>query len=160
MLYFFATASVALASEIRIHPTHQLSNDDLAMVHEATGFLTNISYEEPGTFVDFILSVCSDLESSARRAIRQARSDNIRRPATGVDDNPVNLDIDLSGRQQSADYTDNDLFNNEDGLPTDANPDYLNSQWSIPPFWNWQDMFVGMPSSPELNRVRTNDDLS
>lgn len=130
------------------------------MVHEATGFLRDISYEEPGTFVDFILSVCSDLESSARRAIHQARSDNTRPPATGIDDNAVNVDIDLSGQQQSADYTNDGLFNNEVDILTDTNPDYLNSQWSIPPFWNWRDMFVGMPSSPEMDRVRTDDDLN
>lgn len=156
MLYFFATASVALASGIHIDPTHQNSDDDLSMIHETTTFLTDVSREEPGTFVDFILSVCSDLESSARRAIYQARSDNIR-PATGVHGKNVVPDILLSEQQQPADHVDNNLLNSEVDLLTETNSDSLNAQWSIPPFWNWQDIFFAMPSSPEINRGRTNE---
>jgi hypothetical protein len=118
------------------------------MIHEATAFLTNVSHEEPGTFVDFILNVCSDIESSARRAIQQVRSDSIRRPATSVNEDAVDLDIDLSGWQQPVDHIDNSLFNNEVDLLNDTNLNYINSQWSIPLLWNWQDMFAGMPYPP------------
>lgn len=130
------------------------------MVHETNEFLTKVSNEEPGTFVDFIRSVCSDLENSARRAIHQAQSDNIRRPETGVDNNAVDLENDFSGQLQYADGTDNSLFNNEVDLLTDANPDLLNPLWSISPFWNWrQEMFVSMPltSTPEITKRRTDD---
>lgn len=132
----------------------------MVMVHETTEFLTKVSNEEPGTFVDFIRSVCSDLENSARRAIHQAQSDNTRRSETGVDNNAVDLEIDFYGQQQYADGTDNSLFNNEVDLLTDANPDLLNPLWSISPFWNWrQEMFVSMPSTstPEITKRRTDD---
>ncbi|KAJ5128296.1 hypothetical protein N7448_002014 [Penicillium atrosanguineum] len=155
MLYFFATASVALSSEIRINPNDQSSNDDLTMVHEVTAFLTDVSCEEPGTFVDFILGVCSDLEISARRTIHQARSDATK-PAIGIHENVDLPDVGLSDQQQPAGHSDNSLFNNEVDL-THTNQDSFNAQWSIPPFWNWQDMFVGMPSSPDMNRARTNE---
>lgn len=148
MLYFFATASVALASEIRIHPTHQRSNDDLIMIDDTIEFLTNVSREEPGTYVDFILSVCSDLESSARRAIHQARSDKSREPATDVGNETVDLDINLRGQAPPIDYSTNGAFNSDADLLSDSNADFLNSQWLIPSFWNWQDMFAGIPSSP------------
>ncbi|KAL4740596.1 hypothetical protein BDV11DRAFT_204232 [Aspergillus similis] len=157
VLCFFSMACVALASEICIHPTHQNSNDDLAMIHEATAFLTNVSHEEPGTYVDFMLNVCSDIENSARRAIQQVRSDNIGRTATGVNEDAVDLAIDPSGREPHADHIDNSLFHNEVDLLNDTNLGYINSQWSIPPFWNWQDMLVGMPLSPDLNRGTTGE---
>jgi hypothetical protein len=118
------------------------------MIHEATAFLTDVSLEEPGTFVDFILSVCADLESSAKRAIHQAQSDNIR-PATGVHDKNAVPDILLSEQQQPADHADNTLLNSGFDLLTETNSDSLNAQWSIPPFWNWQEFFFTGPSSPE-----------
>lgn len=109
------------------------------MIHETTEFLTKISNEEPGTFVDFIRSVCSDMEKSARRAIHQAQSDNGRQPETGIDNNAVDLEIDLFGQQQdNVGCTDNGLFNNEVDLLDDANSDLFNPLWSISPFWNWQ----------------------
>ena len=129
---------MALASQIRIHPTHQHAKDDIAMVHETIEFLTKISDEEPGTYVDFIRSVCSELEKSARHAIHQARSNNSRQPETSVDNNDVDLGIDFSEQQQYAECTDNSLFNGEVDLLADTNPDLLNPLWSISPFWNWQ----------------------
>ncbi|KAL4805062.1 hypothetical protein BDV18DRAFT_161459 [Aspergillus unguis] len=151
VLYFFAMASAALASEICIHPTHQHCNDDLAMIHETTAFLTNVSHEEPGTFADFMLSVCSDMESSARRAMQQARGDNTgRAAATGVDEDAVDLAVDPSGREPPADQIDNGLFNEVD-LLNDVNLGYINSQWLMPPFWNWKDL------SSDMDRGRTGE---
>lgn len=162
VLYFFATASVALSSEIRIHPTHELADDDLAMAHEAVEFLTAVSHEEPGTYVDFILSVCSDLEISARRAIREVRV----APAGADDGVAVDIpgNIDIAGQQQQqqqfsnyAAYNNSSLFNTDPaGLLTDPHGDLFNSQWFVPPFWNWQDMVVGVSDLPEMNR-RTDD---
>ncbi len=119
------------------------------MVHETTGFLTNVSHEEPGTFVDFMLSVCSDLERSARRAIHQARNDNMRRSAAAVNNDAVDVNIDLAGQLQSDECADNSLFNNEFDLLTDTDSDLLHSQWPVPPFWDWPDVFIGMPTAPE-----------
>lgn len=127
------------------------------MIHKIIEFLTSVSQEEPGTYVDFILSVCSDLESSARRAIHEARGDKSREPATGIDNETVDLDIDLHGQQQPVDYPTNNIFNSEVGFLSDPNTDVLNSQLLIPPFWNWQDMFVGIPSSLGMDRGRPND---
>ncbi|KAJ5681409.1 uncharacterized protein N7477_001349 [Penicillium maclennaniae] len=151
VLYFFATASVALTSEIRLNSTHHNSNHDLSMAHEVTSFLKDVSSGEPGTFVDFILSVCSDLESSARRAIHQTRSDGLR-SATGVHRNVSSPDTGLSEQQLPTDHGDNTILHNEVDLLTDIDPDAVNTQWSIPPFWNWQDIFIGLPVSPETNR--------
>ncbi|KAJ5087447.1 hypothetical protein N7456_011063 [Penicillium angulare] len=154
VLYFFSTACVTLASEIRSHSTHKQTKDDLILIHEAISFLVNVSDEEPGTFVDFILDVCSDIETSARRTTQQARDDNGRSPAQGVDENAVDLDVDMCERQQPAGDSDNSFLNSGVDLLDDININYINSQWPIPPLWNWQDM-IGMPLSPDLNKRRT-----
>ncbi|KAJ6024470.1 hypothetical protein N7540_005267 [Penicillium herquei] len=158
VLYFFSAACVTLASEIRSHSTHQQSKDDLTLIHEATAFLKNVSDEEPGTFVDLILDVCSDIENSARRANQQnqqGRSDNGRPLAQDANEDAADPDIDLCG-QQPAEHSDNNFLNSEVDLFNDINLNYITSQWSIPPFWNWQDM-LGMPLSPDPNRGRTDD---
>jgi hypothetical protein len=126
------------------------------MIHEAIAFLTNASHEEPGTFVDFMLNVCSDIENTARRAIQQVRSDNIRRPAAGGHEDAADLDIDVCGQQQP-DHINNSLFNNEVDIPHDTTLSYINPQWIIPPLWNWQDMFIGMPLSPDMNGGRPDE---
>ncbi|CAI7586647.1 unnamed protein product [Penicillium pancosmium] len=146
VLYFFATAAVALSSEIHTHPTHRNSHRDLSMIGEATKFLANVSFEEPGTFVDFILSVCSDLERSARYAIHQSQHDAIDPEATDLNENASNEDSAMPGQQQPTVYPDQSVFSEVD-LLTDNNPELFNAQWSVPPFWNLQDMFIGMPSS-------------
>lgn len=147
VLYFFATAAVALSSEIHTHPAHRDSHRDLSMISEATKFLANVSCEEPGTFVDFILSVCSDLERSARYAIHQSQNDAIDPEATNLNENASNADSTMPEQQQQPSvYPDQSVFS-EAGFLTDTNPELFNAQWSAPPFWNLQDMFIGMPSS-------------
>ncbi|KAJ5718713.1 hypothetical protein N7488_004359 [Penicillium malachiteum] len=154
VIYFFSAACLTLASEIRSHSTHQQSKDDLALFHEATAFLADVSDEEPGTFVDFILDVCSDTGNSARRTIQQVRNDNDQAPSQGANEGAADLNIDLGGRQQPTDNSDNSFLNSEVDLFNDINLNYINSQWQIPPLWNWQDM-LGMPLSPDPNRGRT-----
>ncbi|KAJ5715024.1 uncharacterized protein N7483_012205 [Penicillium malachiteum] len=156
VLYFFSAACVTLASEIHSHSIHQQSKDDLTLIHEATAFLTNVSDEEPGTFIDFILDVCSDIENSARRANQQVRSDNGRPLTHGTNEDVANPEIDLCGRQQPADHSDSSFLNNDVDLLNDINLNYITSKWPNPPFWNWQDM-LGTPLSPDLNRERTDD---
>lgn len=146
MLYFFATAAVALSSEIYAHPTHRNANSDLSMIKEATTFLASVSCEEPGTFVDFILSVCSDLERSAKCAFHQAQNDVVNPETTGLNEDAVDADSAMSEQQrQPSTYADQSVFNEVD-LLTDTNSELFNAQWSVPPFWNLQDMLIGMPS--------------
>ncbi|KAJ5712280.1 hypothetical protein N7493_008748 [Penicillium malachiteum] len=154
VLYFFSAACVTLSSEIRSHSTHQRSKDDLALIHEATAFLMDVSDEEPGTFIDFILDVCSDIEDSARRGIQQVRSDNDQPPSQGANEGIADMNIDLGGRQRPANNSDNSFLNSEVDLLNDVNLNYINTQWQIPPLWNWQDI-LGMPLSPDPNRGRT-----
>lgn len=142
MVYFFATASVALASEIHIHPAYKSSDQDLSMIHETIEFLAKVSSEEPGTFVDFILSVCSDMECSARCAIREAQCDLTNPLATGNNENSIDANASTSGPEQHAVPIDQGVLNQVDFL-TGSNESF-NAQYSVPPFWNFQDMFAGM----------------
>lgn len=121
------------------------------MIHEATTFLANVANEEPGTFVDFILSVCSDLERSARRLISQAQTDVARPAGDAVSDNTMNTDTVALEQQQPADYAEQGDSNGSDNF-TGSYPDLFIAQGSAPPFWNLQDIFTGVPLSPEWNR--------
>lgn len=138
---------MALASEMRSRPGQQ-SKDDLTLIHEGTAFLKNVSEEEPGTFIDFILDLCSDVENSSRRATQQVRIEN-NGPLAQANDDTVDLDIDMAGRQQPTGHGDSTFSNSDADLLNDINLNYINPQWAFPPFWNWQDM-LGMPvSGPE-----------
>ena len=143
MVYFFATASVALSSEIYAYPAQENSKHDLSMVQDAIKFLTEVSYEEPGTFVDFILSICSDLERSAQWAISQIQGDITRSPTAGANSDRMEKDTKSPEQQQAADITDLDASTGADFL--DTNPEVFNSQFSVLPFWNLDEMFTAMP---------------
>lgn len=41
------------------------------MIRKTTQFLAKISSQEPGTYVDFLLSLCSELESTASQTVDQ-----------------------------------------------------------------------------------------
>ncbi|KAJ5920999.1 hypothetical protein N7466_009325 [Penicillium verhagenii] len=151
VLYFFATASVALASEVAADPSHNLVTDDLQMIRDTVVFLTNISSEEPSTYVDFILGVCSDLESSARRAVHQYRSDTLQQTASRTDRDSWRTNTDSISHAESAVYTDDPLLQHATDPHIEPMADLLNAQWSFPPFWSWQDTFTGLLPSPGIN---------
>lgn len=143
VVYFFATASAALSSEIYAHPTRQDSKRDLSMVQDAIKFLMDVSYEEPGTFVDFILSICSDLERSAQWAVSKSQGDVAKSPTTGANDERMDKDINTLEQQQTDDITDSHISTGAEFL--DTNSEVFNSQHSLLPFWKLDDMFITMP---------------
>lgn len=128
----------------------QLSEDDLTLIHAGTAFLKDVSADEPGTFIDFILDLCSDVENSSRRATQQARTENSRQLGQSANHDSADLNIDLSEREQLADHGENNFLNSDADLLNDINLNYINPQWAFPPFWNWQDSMLGVPvSGPE-----------
>lgn len=145
---------MALASEIASCPSHELVNNDLQMVRDTVNFLTNISSEEPSTYVDFILGVCSDVETSARRAIRQSRRGMSQRPAsrTNGDSRDVNTDPVFNG--ETANTAGDNLLQQVIDPEGESMIDLMNPQWSIPPFWSWQDTYSGILPSPGINEDR------
>ncbi|GLA30612.1 hypothetical protein AnigIFM63326_009045 [Aspergillus niger] len=160
-------ACVPLALRILAHPTHSDAGDDLSMVQNVVRFLTSTSSEEPNTYVDFILGMCSDLERSARRAFMTAQPARHHHPATmqnnendrpsrsghGINQNtvpnfsdalPTSLGSTSAANMGSTHFTNmvpqgpySDI-----GFPESSNEVDLsaNWQWSLPPFWNWQDL--------------------
>ncbi|TPR08538.1 Ferric reductase NAD binding domain family protein [Aspergillus niger] len=167
IIYFPAAACVPLALRILAHPTHSDAGDDLSMVQNVVRFLTSTSSEEPNTYVDFILGMCSDLERSARRAFMTAQPARHHHPATmqnnendrpsrsshGINQNtvpnfsdalPTSLGSTSAANMGSTHFTNmvpqgpySDI-----GFPESSNEVDLsaNWQWSLPPFWNWQDL--------------------
>ncbi|GJP91903.1 fungal-specific transcription factor domain-domain-containing protein [Aspergillus niger] len=166
-LQMVAAACVPLALRILAHPTHSDAGDDLSMVQNVVRFLTSTSSEEPNTYVDFILGMCSDLERSARRAFMTAQPARHHHPATmqnnendrpsrsghGINQNtvpnfsdalPTSLGSTSAANMGSTHFTNmvpqgpySDI-----GFPESSNEVDLsaNWQWSLPPFWNWQDL--------------------
>ncbi|GLA33306.1 hypothetical protein AnigIFM63309_000129 [Aspergillus niger] len=160
-------ACVPLALRILAHPTHSDAGDDLSMVQNVVRFLASTSSEEPNTYVDFVLGMCSDLERSARRAFMTAQparhhhpaimqnneNDRPSRSGHGINQNtvpnfsdalPTSLGSASAANMGSTHFTNmvpqgpySDI-----GFPESSNEVDLsaNWQWSLPPFWNWQDL--------------------
>ncbi|GAT24010.1 hypothetical protein RIB2604_01711530 [Aspergillus luchuensis] len=165
---------------ILAQPAHSDAGDDLSMVQDVIKFLTCTSSEEPNTYVDFVLGMCSDLERSARRAFLTAQPARNHHPAIMQNNENDRPSISSLGINQTT------ASNISDALPTPfsstsaANmgsaqftnvmpqgpyPDIgflgpfndidqaANWQWSLPPFWNWQDLVSGAPSFPVVPGV-------
>ncbi|EHA23521.1 hypothetical protein ASPNIDRAFT_37522 [Aspergillus niger ATCC 1015] len=158
-----ARSALALLSHVHSFD----AGDDLSMVQNVVRFLTSTSSEEPNTYVDFILGMCSDLERSARRAFMTAQPARHHHPATmqnnendrpsrsshGINQNtvpnfsdalPTSLGSTSAANMGSTHFTNmvpqgpySDI-----GFPESSNEVDLsaNWQWSLPPFWNWQDL--------------------
>ncbi|PYH68881.1 uncharacterized protein BO88DRAFT_389218 [Aspergillus vadensis CBS 113365] len=174
------SACVPLALRILAQPAHSDAGDDLSMVQDVVKFLTCTSSEEPNTYVDFVLGMCSDLERSARRAFMTAQPARNHHPAImqnnendrpslsrhGVNQNTAsNISDTLSTPFASASAANmgNAQFTNvtpqgpypDIGFPGPFNEvdQTANWQWSLPPFWNWQDLVSGAPSFPVVPGV-------
>ncbi|PWY68499.1 hypothetical protein BO94DRAFT_300728 [Aspergillus sclerotioniger CBS 115572] len=173
VIYFPAAASVPLALRLLTNPTHSFAGVDFAMIRDIVNFLANTASEEPGTYVDYILGMCSDLERSARQAIMTAQQGP--RPMVGANkensapdgiregtSRPAGYPIynTLSTSSSSAPMLDEGSAHTMNILPQAPYPDIEfptlaaeydvtpNWQWSLPPFWNWQDIVPGVPSFP------------
>ncbi|PYI25787.1 hypothetical protein BP00DRAFT_451770 [Aspergillus indologenus CBS 114.80] len=59
VVYFPAAAVVALFSQITLEPDHPLAASDLLMITRTIGFLSKLASQEPDTYADYVLSVCS-----------------------------------------------------------------------------------------------------
>ncbi|RAL02811.1 uncharacterized protein BO80DRAFT_351008 [Aspergillus ibericus CBS 121593] len=169
VIYFPAAASVPLALKLLRDPTHSFASVDLAMIRDIVDFLANTASEEPGTYVDYILGMCSDLERSARQAVVTAQLGR-RQSGIGTDkENPgpdessedtsrpaCPVHSTLSAPSASAPMMDERSANPTNMLPQQPYPDIdyptlgpeydmtAEWQWSLPPFWNWQDIFPGV----------------
>lgn len=136
------------------------------MIHEANDFLSKISSDEPGTYADYVLGLCSDLEDAARKNLDQIHQADQQQQEDGAHNNNTNIFTDenrdkhsesgidtvLTTTLQNTDHTGNSMDAPIQGgsLPTVDLPSDLmmNWQWSIPPFWNLQDIMTSTPSSP------------
>lgn len=102
------------------------------MIRKTTCFLSKISSQEPGTYVDFLLSLCSELESFAGQAVDQgSHQGHSQFPMEGMN---------LNRSHESQD------------IPT-VMPSDLETTGMLPsftPFWNWQDAMSGIPPSFEF----------
>ena len=131
-MYFPAAASVTLSSHLLSHPHHAYAPTDLALIHRTTHFLSEISAQEPGSYVDFLLSLCSELEGAASRSQSQSGHSSHTRPATVAFDEPNGNNPATSMSSQGYDPVDNSIA------------DFSSLPSSLAPLWNWQDAMAGV----------------
>ncbi|GLA83020.1 hypothetical protein AtubIFM56815_007211 [Aspergillus tubingensis] len=174
------SACVPLALGILAQPAHSEAGDDLSMIQDVIKFLTCTSSEEPNTYVDFVLGMCSDLERSARRAFLTAQPARNHHPAIMQNNENDRPSLSSHGINQNTAPNLSDALPTPFGSASAANmgsaqftnvtpqgpyPDIgfpgpfnevdqtANWQWSLPPFWNWQDLVSGVPTFPVVPGV-------
>lgn len=145
---------MTLSLRVLIYPSNPCVKADLSLIREVDSFLSKISSEEPGTYADYILGLCSDLENAARKNLDRLQQDYPQQQVGGALSNSADIYANENrGRQfESVDLTASGSFEDV-GQPTidPTSSLIMNWQWSIPPFWNWQDIMTSIPSSPVLD---------
>lgn len=152
VLYFIASASIPLLREICVNPIHHNAASDLSSVHDVINYLKKSRADEPGTYIDYILNACSDLENSARRAMFQSRQRETH-PTNSVENQDLTgqaMDMLRSSPPQHGQAgliscNPGEVFNYYDAASRPFQPpcqdleSIMNSQLPLPLFWNWQD---------------------
>ncbi|OJK02123.1 hypothetical protein ASPACDRAFT_114819 [Aspergillus aculeatus ATCC 16872] len=173
IVYFPAAAVVALFSQIMLEADHPLAASDLLMITRTVGFLSKLASQEPDTYVDYVLSVCSGFERAAREAIErggvhevgsrsgreEGRSSAGRPPPEpqaepqepgalpGADSGIWSLDPSEAASSHAWRGGGGPVPSSSISLGQDLNPT-TDDQLLFPPaplFWNWQDMLAGVP---------------
>ncbi|KAI2703525.1 transcriptional regulator family: Fungal Specific TF [Penicillium roqueforti] len=150
VVYFTGAALVALFSQILIDPSRPDTESDIAMIHGVVGFISRIASQEQDTYLDYVLALCSDFESAARKELYRARNldlnirpqgqmwaQNDYLPPTSFPAffNPPQSTENDGGNIQSSNVVSSDQgFYTTGSLPLPA-----------PLSWNWQDMLAGVP---------------
>lgn len=113
------------------------ASSDLSLVDETLRFLSRLASQEPDTYVDHVLSVCSDLRNTAKETIKLAKSGSTH----AVDQDQHNP----GPYNQTARH---DRLLAEAGLPVENESSYTDPfDLPVSLFWSWQDMLVGAPPS-------------
>ncbi|PLB47442.1 hypothetical protein P170DRAFT_512037 [Aspergillus steynii IBT 23096] len=166
VLYFPAAASGTLALGIFMTPGHETASHDLSLICETIDYLSEISTQEPGTYVDHVLSVCAEFKAASKRALEHRPRSTHQRLGNahpmdaekvsnvsmsrafmneeGMDAAPSTEPI-TSSESLNSGTTHMEPLNSDLALFDVASDPVMNWQWSIPPFWNWQDMMSGAP---------------
>ncbi|KGO45004.1 Transcription factor, fungi [Penicillium expansum] len=154
IVYFPGAALVALFSQILIDPSRPDTESDIAMIHGVVSFLSKVASQEQDTYLDYVLALCSDFESAARKELHRARNPE---PESVGDNQPVAI------RPQGQTWAQNDYLP-PNSFPAVFNPTqptendgsnimstdqgfYTTGPLSLPAplSWNWQDMLAGVP---------------
>ncbi|QRD92426.1 fungal-specific transcription factor domain-containing protein [Aspergillus flavus] len=158
VIYFPAAASMTLLSNLLTDPSHQHAVSDLTMAQETINLLSKVSSEEPGTYVDYILGVCSELKTAAKKAVSRADQDisqqsmrylNNTQLSTNETGNPASGHAVPHPSLASPQSGDTDptrscaILQSYDMPSVDPTFDLaMNFQWPVAPFWNWGEMMT------------------
>ncbi|KAG0156410.1 hypothetical protein PDIDSM_3588 [Penicillium digitatum] len=159
IVYFPGAALVALFSQILHDPSRPDTESDIAMIHGVVNFISKVASQEQDTYLDYVLALCSDFESAARKELHRVRNPE---PESVGDNQPVAF------RPQRQTWAQNDylppnsfpaVFNptqpteNDGGniMSTDQGF-YTTGPLPLPAplSWNWQDMLAGVPPAYDL----------
>ncbi|KAJ5503257.1 hypothetical protein N7463_006131 [Penicillium fimorum] len=159
IVYFPGAALVALFSHILIDPSHPDTESDISMIHGVVSFISRVASQEQDTYLDYVLALCSDFESAARKELHRARNPE---PNSMGDNQQVPI------RPQGQTWTQNDhlspnsfpaFFNHPqstgNGGSNIQSSNIMSTDQSFfatgslplpaPLSWNWQDMLAGVP---------------
>ncbi|QQK43607.1 fungal-specific transcription factor domain-containing protein [Penicillium digitatum] len=171
VVYFPAAVVATLFAHILTHP-HQDTTADIYLIHQVVQFLKNITAQEQGTYVDYLVSLCSDFEGAARQVSRKAPTGHNRPPLeqekAGVSLLNNDLSRDLTSPHQAfagvSGSSDPQMAfeTSENYCMSNPQSDVTESlQFSIPPMWNWQEMMIlmspGTGSEVMQSRGQTGD---
>ncbi|KAE8152330.1 fungal-specific transcription factor domain-containing protein [Aspergillus avenaceus] len=159
VVYFPAAASVTLSTHVLADPAHQLAASDLDMARQTIQFLNEVTSEEPGTYADYILGLCSELESAATKVLNPENSHSqqstgyLNNFAPYIDTNRVSFadaaipsNIGGFGTIGSTDIPKPGVLPQGYDIPS-VDPTFdlaMNLQWPMAPFWNWGDAMPGV----------------
>lgn len=133
-----------------VYRNHQHSQTDLSAIRETVHFLSDVSSREPGTYVEYILGVCSDLQSAAARALIRGQTGHSQETFVADEYNGRDKGKGISSHMDTTASTMG--FTSDDPASNFANEAIVNGdfgalddlavnwQWSMSPFWNWQDL--------------------
>lgn len=158
IVYFPAAALVALFSQIIANPSRPDAKTDISRINGVVAFLARVASQEQDTYMDYVLAMCTDWETSARRAIHRARNPPAERRGASQPPNfqgqrwaqnpnlpqrPFTPGFNIS---EQARMDGNVVPQNQ--LPADEAL-YTSGPLSMatPLAWNWQDMLAGAPPS-------------
>ncbi|KAF4944785.1 hypothetical protein FSARC_14583 [Fusarium sarcochroum] len=141
VVYFPAAATVALLSQMIANANSPDASSDLSLVDETLRFLSRIASQEPDTYVDHVLSVCSDLRNTAKETIKLAKSGSSHA-----------IDQDQHNPSPYNQTVRQDRFLAEAGLPVENESSYTDP-FDLPGslFWGWQDMLIGAPPACDFD---------
>lgn len=131
-------------------PSHARAASDIHMIHRVVELLAKMAAEEPNTYVDCLLTLCSDFETTAQQTLRLHHGNGVQvRTVNPISETSIYNQQPQDLRTSQERNEENDAEATYASLPLSMDQDYQVPGNELPmvafPTWNWQDMIGGIP---------------